>query len=398
MSKYARSLEAAKAFTPTAPVDEKSLFSGRTNEIMQVINTIYQKGQHAIIYGERGVGKTSLANVLTLFLNATPGTILSPRVNCDASDTFESIIKKVFSEINLITKKRSIGFSGQPEPSQLNAVDLLEHPFSPDAVRKALSILATQFIPILIFDEFDRLQPKIKNLFADTIKTLSDHAIGATVLLVGVADSVDELIEAHQSVERALMQIRMPRMSPDEIKGIINIGLGRLSMTIAEDALHRITMLTQGLPHYAHLLGLHSSRNAIDGDRVLVLSEDVFGAIQKALGGTQQTIQRAWHKATMSPKRDNLFADVLLACAMARTDELGYFAAADVRDPVRLITGKHYEIPSFSQHLKEFTQLKRGPILQKIGTPRRFRFRFVNPLMQPYIIMKGVAEGKIPFN
>jgi len=99
----------------------------------------------------------------------------------------------------------------------------------------------------------------------------------------------------------------------------------------------------------------------------------------------------------MSPKKDNLFSDVLLSCAMAEPDELGYFAAADVREPMRTVTGKDYQIPSFSQHLKEFTEEKRGPILQKIGTPRRYRFRFINPLMQPYIIMKGVAGGKIPF-
>ncbi|MCE4544572.1 MULTISPECIES: hypothetical protein [unclassified Caballeronia] len=82
----------------------------------------------------------------------------------------------------------------------------------------------------------------------------------------------------------------------------------------------------------------------------------------------------------MSPRKDNLFADVLLACAMAPADQMGYFAAQDIRAHIQLITGKDYQIPSFSKHLKEFCEEKRGPILKKIGTARRFRFRFINPL------------------
>src|SRR6202044_1389085 len=116
------------------------------------------------------------------------------------------------------------------------------------------------FLPILIVDEFDTLHDTVKEMFANTIKTLSDHAVAATVILVGVADSVDELIADHQSIERALVQVKMPRMSRDEIFEILQKGLTQLGMTIQPEALSRIWILSQGLPVYAHLLGLHASR------------------------------------------------------------------------------------------------------------------------------------------
>jgi hypothetical protein len=97
----------------------------------------------------------------------------------------------------------------------------------------------------------------------------------------------------------------------------------------------------------------------------------------------------------MSPRRENLYAQVLLACALARCDDLGYFAAADVRKPMSRIMGRSYEIPAFSRHLNDFCEATRGPILTKIGTRRRFRFRFITPLMQPYVIMKGLGSGLI---
>jgi len=43
------------------------------------------------------------------------------------------------------------------------------------------------------------------------------------------------------------------------------------------------------------------------------------------------------------------------------------------------ITGKPYEIPSFSQHLNDFCETKKGRILLRTGTKRKFRFRFRAP-------------------
>jgi hypothetical protein len=58
------------------------------------------------------------------------------------------------------------------------------------------------------------------------------------------------------------------------------------------------------------------------------------------------------------------------------------------------ITGKHYEIYGFSQHLDKFSsEVSRGPALEKRGSKRCYRYRFVNPLLRPYAILKGMADG-----
>lgn len=43
------SLEAGKAFSPSAPIDERELFAGRDKQITLVIDAINQKGQHVIV-------------------------------------------------------------------------------------------------------------------------------------------------------------------------------------------------------------------------------------------------------------------------------------------------------------------------------------------------------------
>ncbi|HKX03416.1 MAG TPA: ATP-binding protein [Methylomirabilota bacterium] len=387
--------EVSEVFTPAAPINEKDLFAGRREQLRRVIDAVNQRGQHAIIFGERGVGKTSLANVLAGFVRQV---VLAPRVNCDAADDYASVWKKVFAEIELAQKTRGTGFVPVETASTVPLVETLPKKITPEVVRQTLAMLGRGAPVIVIIDEFDRLgdaDPSIRRLVADTIKTLSDHAIPVTLVVVGVADTVEALIEEHHSVERALVQIQMPRMSRTELEELVHKGLARLNMQIDPIALYRMTALSQGLPHYTHLLGLHATRAAIDAATETVTAEHIVNAIDTSLGQAQHSIRSAHHKATMSQRKDNLYAKVLLACALAETDDLAYFAPSDVRDPLSSIMKKRYEIPSFARHLNHFCEASRGSVLQRTGVKHRYRFRFVNPLLQPFVLMQGLNDGLI---
>ena len=389
------SLRVGRVFTPTSPIDERSLFAGRDEQVRLIVDVINQKGQHAILYGERGVGKTSIANVLASFLEKQASTILAPRVNCDSTDSYDSVWRKVFESIELTKPRGVAGFGAVPQVQRSSVADMLTGPVTPNTVRRTLTTLAQQALLIVIVDEFDRLGQEARRAFADTIKTLSDHAVGASVVLVGVADSVEHLIEEHRSVERALVQVRMPRMSVAEIKSILVRGTRILGMTMTATAVSRIAKLAQGLPHYAHLLGLYAARSATADRRKNIDVQDIGVAIKRAISGAQQSIRSAYDIAVRSPRKDNLFGDVLLSCALAESNELGFFAAQDLREPMRKVTGRRYEIPSYAQHLTEFCDDKRGHVLFKDGTRRRFRYRFVDPLLQPFVIMRGLDSKRI---
>ena len=58
--------EMLSLFTPGAPIDEYALFAGRQPQIQKISDTVVSKGRHAVLFGERGVGKTSLASIFYL--------------------------------------------------------------------------------------------------------------------------------------------------------------------------------------------------------------------------------------------------------------------------------------------------------------------------------------------
>jgi Cdc6-like AAA superfamily ATPase len=369
--------EIAQAFSPGAPIDESDLFAGRVDQLRDLINAVNQRGQHAIVFGERGVGKTSLANIFTNYVHSPVSHILATRINCDGVTNFQSLWQKVFSEFGIqTTVDKSTG---------------------PDDVRRILAGLSANDLPIIIFDEFDRIAPgKTKGLLADTIKGLSDHSVRATIVIVGVADSVTELLAEHASIGRALVEVPMPRMSDEEIEEILDKRLGRLNMIIDLPVRDRIVRYSQGLPHYAHLIGLHSCQSAAHDHSIHVTNGDLNAAVHNCISKAQQRIRDSYHRATSSPRPDNLFKQVLLACSLAKTDSLGFFAASDVVKPLTQIMGRRYDIPSFARHLKEFCSAERGSLLERRGAARKFRYRFKDPLLQPYITMDGVDSGLLP--
>ena len=46
-------------FTPHQPIVSQDLFFGRSKSVSKLIENINTPGQHAILYGDRGVGKSS---------------------------------------------------------------------------------------------------------------------------------------------------------------------------------------------------------------------------------------------------------------------------------------------------------------------------------------------------
>lgn len=136
------------------PYDEKDLFAGRSDQVDTVVDAIIQRGQHVVIFGEGGVGKTSLGNVLHGFLqNPVKRSILTPRVNCDAKDDFGSVWKKVFSQVVLTQEKKSMAMAGAPTPDRRSAADDLPNEITPNVVQGCLQSIGQATLLVVIIDE-----------------------------------------------------------------------------------------------------------------------------------------------------------------------------------------------------------------------------------------------------
>jgi Cdc6-like AAA superfamily ATPase len=374
-----------EVFSPSAPVDREEIFAGRADQLAALAVVSRQRGQHGVIYGERGVGKTSLARICAE--RARQEDFFVANVTCDSGDNFLSIWTKVLEEISVVVG----GEHG-------NALQFLrEGQTTPNEVRLVLRQLASEAKVLIFVDEFDQVATaEVKKRMAETVKILSDNSVRATLVIVGVAQNVTELIEQHESVARAIVQVQMPRLRPRELSQIIDKGLAEAGMTITVPAANRIVNLSQGLPHYVHRLAQQAGLQAAGRESGEVSADDVTEAISIVVTDMNESIGKDYHAATWSGRSDAIFGDVLLACACAQADERGYFAASAVEAPLTRIRGKQYKVPAFAKHLQSFhLDDDRGRVLVRDGSPGHYRYRFREPLLQPYVIMRGLRDKKI---
>src|SRR5687767_216218 len=130
----------SQAFRPAAPIDRQSLFSGRTRQLGDLFGVADQAGQHAVVYGERGVGKTSLVSVAAEVLGAAG--VLTARTTCDRSDDYESVWKKALGEVQFTVTKPGVGFAGETRDVRVAASSLLADDATPHDVRRGLQAIA----------------------------------------------------------------------------------------------------------------------------------------------------------------------------------------------------------------------------------------------------------------
>lgn len=382
----AKRFEANQLFTPSTPITVAELFAGRQDQMFRIVDGIGERGRHIILFGERGVGKTSLVQIAPYMLPVPADRIKFARIQCFPTDTYSSICKKIFKEIHFTA---DLGDG----PRSYDVSESYSGDINPDDFVREMSMFSENDIPAIVIDEFNEVDDDMSaSLMANTIKALSDAGTNVTLIVVGVADSVSDLISSHASIARCTDEILMPRMSTAELREIIETRLKQLGMTIEPDAKWKIINLAKGLPQYVHGLGKLSCFLAISERRMHITERDADRAIEDLLNSSEHTFNTIYETATRSNQPDNLFKHVLTACALARADENGYFAPAAVREPLSGILGRNVTIATFQNHLGDFSE-KRGKILQRIGQQRSYRLRFREPAMQPYVIMRGIQEG-----
>lgn len=370
-----------------APVDEEQMFAGRLSEVTKMLRTVMEKSKHVVLFGERGVGKTSLSNIFWKRYGSTLKSFVVARVQAGPQDSFSSLWIRALEEL------RAMAISSGRE-NYVN-LDVNFGTITPTDVRRELQKINPNALPIIIIDEYDKIiNADAKSLTANLIKELYDFTISTTVILVGVAENISQLVEDHASIDRAIVQVQLHRMSEGELREIVRQRASQTPMTFSNDAVWTIVILSRGLPFFTQTLSKHAAMNAIEDKRLNVNNYDVEAAMTRFIEDIEVSFRDVYRAATRTNQKNNL-QESLLACALARCDDEGFFKATDVVEPLSAIMKDARRIAHFDKHLRRFSGSDGGNILIKRGGDRQQTFRFADPMMQPYVIIRGIQSRMI---
>ena len=376
-----------QVFSPIQPIQEKDFFFGRINQLERIIEAINEKGQHAILYGERGVGKTSLANIMfDKYTNIYP-----VKVTCEKQDNFKSLWERAFENIQHSKTTDGIGFKPDRITEIIDMGNVLDNIVNLKAnnIVKLLNSFGEDFRMLFIFDEFDNiLNEKVRSSFADLIKSLSDNNINSTIVLVGIADSIESLIGNHQSLERCLKQVKMPRMKKEECEEIIDNGLRLLQLKIDKNVRNKIVEFSSGFPHYVHLICKYGAKELIENEKINFSDSYLIIAINKGIENTAEQLRISYRKSILASNSSDKWKNLLYSCANCEIDEFNSFTVSDVVNNYNKITKSNSKNNNLNYNLNQLTSENRGEILIKLGKGMSTRYTFKNPMMRAFVKLK----------
>lgn len=368
-----------KIFTPSAPISNPLNFSGRYQQLEKISSFLNEKGQHAVIYGARGMGKTSLANVLQdIFPNHT-----FLKTTCNRIDDYSSIWKKVLRKINIEGELKSTGF--KPEVQKIVQPLLLNDSTVADItlVEEILSGFPEKMV--FVFDEFDSISSETtKAAMADTIKLFSDNFPNLKIIILGVAENVHQLLGHHPSVERCLLLINMGEMRKAEMEEIIQKGMGYLKLEMDDDFRNQIIMLSSGFPHYVHQLCYYCAESALLRKSGDINARDLEISIGKCVSNADFTLHMQLTNALGKTPEKNQFARLILACVVC-AESSTLFSLQQIKEQLVQFYGQDALKTRVDVIVGMLCNSQRGYFLKAVKTPEGKMYKLSQPLMRPYV-------------
>ena len=391
-----------KVLSPSRPLQSQEFLRGRDEQLSGIKKALYQPGRHVLIYGFRGVGKSSLAQTAAYALSIGADPIL---VGCEAKSTLTTVIEDVINEAvnkNPTTEKKvkeagasfsSFGFGGSIKTTtQVSAVT------EPGSVNEAVRLIQylcdhTQSKPVIVVDEFDQIRGENEQeAFTNFVKQISDKHVPARFIFCGIGDSVDAIMAAHGSADRYFHTVSLGQLPWEARFEIVAFAAEQLGIEIDDNTLYRIARISDGFPYFVHFISeklfwrVYEARN--DGQ----VTGELFGlAMSDAAAGMEMRLKRPYETATR--KYTNDYEHVLWAAADGH--ELSRRSTDIFESHLRLANGR-LETPldrrRFNQRLNALKQPSHGSILT--GT-RQGWYEFTEKMIRGYVRLRAEQVGLV---
>lgn len=268
------------AFTPSQPVNERAMFAGRRNLLENLIVAIEDQRLHFVLYGDRGIGKTSILHVLSDL--AADADYLVCYISCGDRMSFTDFARRIAQRIPLLYHGDYAPGSVEIEKGMHLADILPQGDIDVSTFGETLGKLSDRRI-LMLLDEFDRVETdEFRRSIAELIKTLSDRAAPAQVVIAGVAPDLAELIAQIPSIRRNVLGVLVPNMSDEEVGEMLAIAERRTGLTFGEEARELIELASLGLPYLVGLVAQHAALLATDRGEMAIGKGDVREAIRKS--------------------------------------------------------------------------------------------------------------------
>lgn len=363
----------ANAFRPHAPIEEPSSFVGREAELERVREAITSPGLHVVVYGERGCGKTSLANVAT---SAIPRL----QVFCEESATFATLLRDAALKYQALYPTEVV-FDAVSDSIQTRGITL---PASALTGNMFLQLLIPDQSLCIVLDELDRvLDRALIASLAELAKNAATYHPHLTLVMVGASETADGLLAGHLSNFRNLRQVPLARMSNSELHGILSRGESVLGISFDPEVKAEMIAMSDHMPYYLHLLATNCAKCALNRDSAQVYEQDLRNGVQAAAADVDHTLRETYEFATASQKGSHIYRRLIWAMASMDVVVCNAGAINERANQIAMKEGDRDVTPqALGSALKRLTSSEKRTIVVQVLAGN---YKFKHPLMKGFV-------------
>jgi Cdc6-like AAA superfamily ATPase len=313
---------------PSKEIDSPDHLLGREPHLKRIARAFNSHGRNIFIFGDRGIGKTSVARTAAKLNNCADHQHIY--VPCSTYSSFTDVMQAILNEVNKTSSRMgkkhkfglNLGYAGASVGADLEetGTGTLARTAS---LAEALDVFTyvgqrRQGRTVVVIDEFDRIKgEQDKILFAELIKNLATRNVEVRLIVCGIGTSIADLLGAHNSCGRGLEPLELDKLHHNFLHDIIKKPAAKLGVEIPRETLIRIGIISDGFPHFVHLVGdcLFWAMND-DPDTVTASNRGHYeAAVRNALTRTEEFLKTAYQRATEKVKHQLEYEETLWALA-----------------------------------------------------------------------------------
>jgi hypothetical protein len=362
-------------------------------------------GRHVFVFGERGVGKSSLAQTAaTQYQSSDAEPIL---VSGSPDTSFQSLVADIacraLGRSRIETGRRSssaaLEWGGLKlgQGSEVSPLDLSQQICSigdgVDLLSQVAKVHSAR--PIVVIDEFDTIAAASeRNKFAAFLKQLGDQSLPMKFIFTGIGKTLDELLGAHQSAYRQLDTIELDRLGWDARREIALKASEAFGLHLNYDVSWRIAAISDGFPYFVHLVveKMLWEAQAEEGEVDELEWSHFRRGLVAAIQGISAELRRPYEKAVLH--REEELEDVVWSTA---DNEDLFRSLQQMYESYKVVCRKRNRQDTldklkFADHVRKLKQNSFGAVLVGIdGRPGWYTYR--EKMLRGFVRMQAEASG-----
>lgn len=406
-----------KVFRPgKLPINPGNVYANR-GEAEKSFRKSLRRGFIPLVYGEYGVGKTSMARHV---VKSTYGESKLVNVKSVADVELADVFAQCLEAVGYSVERRRVDSNGHSttverggeasgnagwfsaklfskKSKATNSASSVEKELvvASPTDSKVMEICESNGL-VLILDELHRATDTFVDSLAKFIKAYGNsNCENFKIILLGTSSDPSKLVQKDPGIDRLIEDLHLKSMEEPERASLVDSGMADLAIHLEEAAREKLIRFCVGSPNILQYLCLEAAETAFDREPRNLTVQDVEEAVTDYVEKKESRMYRMYMQAIENTGAKRYRKQILRAMSVVEDE---YVTMEQIRTKVEEFLGIEVRNTDLSGSLRKLKESVCGPVLRDVersdgsGTMQNYT-TFIDPALKAFIRMQVMRDA-----